>query len=67
MASLQVMAMSLLHGDHTASSIAEGRVATAAFLFHDVGSPWTILVKGWVCDSYNFRTIDSWGVTKSAE
>jgi len=59
--------MNLLHGDHTATSIAEGRVATAVFLSHEIGSPCTAFVKGWMCDSYSFRTIDSWGATKSAE
>jgi len=59
--------MNLLHGDHTASSIAEGRVVAAIFVSHDVGSPCTTLVKGWACDSYSFRTIDFWGANASAE
>jgi len=59
--------MNLLHGDHTASSIAEGRVVAAVFVSHDIGSPWTTLVEGWVYDSYSFRTIEFLGTNASAE
>ena len=59
--------MNLLHGDHTARLISEGRVVDAVFLSHDIGSPWTTLVKGLACDPYSFRTIDFWGVNASAE
>ena len=67
MASFQEIAMNLLHGDHTARLISEGRVVAAVVLSHAVGSPRTTLVKGWVCDSYSFRTIEFLGANASAE
>ena len=63
----QAIAMNLLHGDHTASLILDGRDAAALFGSHDVGAPRTILAKGRACDAYICRTIDSLGANTSAE
>jgi len=42
--------MSLLHGDHAATLISEGRVVAAVSASHDTGPPETTLVKGRACD-----------------
>ena len=64
---MEVIAMNLLHGDHTADSILEEHVVAAVFASHETGSSCTTLVKGRACDSYSFRTIDFLGETTSAE
>ena len=63
----QVIAMNLLHGDHTTDWNQEGRAAAAELGSHDIGAPYTSRMKGWACDSYSFRTIESFGATTSAE
>ena len=64
---LGLVAMNLLHCDHTASSMSKRDIAAAVFESHNDGIPWTTLTKGLACDSYNFCTIDSLGVSTSAE
>ena len=59
--------MNLLHGDHIACQIIERDVAAAIFGSHNAGTPCTTLTKGRECDLYNFCTIDSLGVSTSAE
>jgi len=59
--------MDLLHGDHAAASTLLGNRAAAVLGSHEVGSPCTILVKGWACDSYNPRTSDFRGDSGRAE
>ena len=59
--------MNLSHGDHTVSVIKKGRAVTAVFASHDIGAPHAILVRGWACASYSFRTIEFLGATTSAE
>jgi len=61
------MAKNRLQGDHTASSILEGRVVATVLVPHETRSPCTILTKGEVCGSYSSRTIDSLGANTSAE
>jgi len=53
--------MNLLHGDHTVVFTPEGNPTDAILCSHDVGSPYTTLVKGWEYGSYSFHTIDVLG------
>ena len=66
-APVQAIAMSLLHGDHTADSRSEGRVVTVVLASQDVGTPRKIRMNGWACNSYSFRTVEFFGATASAE
>ena len=59
--------MNLSHGDHTVGRIPEGRAVAAVLASHDIGTPHRILVRGWACASYSFRTIEFLGATTSAE
>ena len=63
----QATAMNLLHGDHTAVSIAEENLVVAILGSHEFGSPYTILTSGRACRSYSVRTIDSRGDSGRAE
>ena len=63
----QTIAMNLLHGDHTATSIAEGNFIAAMLGSHEFGSPCTILAKGRACCSYIARTIEVLGDRGRAE
>ena len=59
--------MVLLHGDHAVARIRSGDFKVAMLGSHEVGSPYTILDKGWACDLYNFWMIDVWGDSGRAE
>ena len=61
------IAMNLLHDDHVATLISKGCVMAAVYGSHDSGKPCTTRTKGWVYDSYSFRTIDVFGDSTSAE
>ena len=63
----QVIAMNLSHGDQTTSSSSMGRVVVAVLASHSIGLPRMIRMKGWVCDSNSFRTIEFSGANTSAE
>jgi len=63
----QEIAMDLLHGDHAAAKIFLGNRVATTLGSHEVGSPCTILIKGWACDPYNPRTSDFWGDSGRAE
>ena len=67
MVSHGLIAMNLLHGDHTTAPIEKGNFVAAIFESHDSDIPRTILAKGWECDSYSFRTIEVLGVNTNAE
>ena len=62
------VAMKPLHGDHAAwTNPRVDAVAAALLKPHDSGTPRTTLTNGWACDLYSFCTIDSLGVSTSAE
>ena len=67
MASHGLIAMSLLHGDHTADMISKWDVVAAVLGSHNAGTPCTTLTKGCTCDLYSPCTIDCLGVNTSAE
>jgi len=53
--------MSLLHGDHVAVQTEEGVFLATMVGSHEIGSPWTTLIKGRACDLCSSRTIDVLG------
>ena len=59
--------MNLLHSDHIAASIGEGNFVAMILCSHEAGTPHTILIKGQMCSSYSFRTIEFWGDSGRAE
>ena len=62
-----LIAMSLLHGDHTTDVIPKGNDVAAMFRSHDIDTPRTTRVKGWAYDPYSFRMIDVSGASTIAE
>ena len=63
----RAIAMNLLHGDHTAVSIAEENLVAVIFCSHEVDSPCAILTSGRACCLYRVHTIDSLGDSGRAE
>jgi len=59
--------MSLLHGDHAAVQTEEGGFLATMVGSHEIGSPWTTLIKGWAYGLYSSRTIDVFGDRGRAE
>ena len=66
-ACVKLTAMKLLHCDHATRWFPEGIVADAASEFDNTDTPCATLAKGWACDSYSLRTIESLGVRTRAE
>ena len=63
----QAIAMNSLHGDHRVWTILEGNLTDTTLWSHEVGSPQTILAKGWACSPYSLHTIDVLGDNGRAE
>ena len=53
MASPELTARDLLHGEHSASSTVKEHPVVGVFRSHDTGIPCTTLVRGWTYDLYS--------------